>query len=196
MQVVNDEEIAADLLQNEVIDPRCYGLNLNPNECVVFLDSNGDTICLGRKISADRLKWVKGQYPWEIKPRNNEQSLAIDLVMDRNVDLVTFTGKAGTGKSLIAMSCALELVLEKRQYNKLVIYRPIQAVGADLGFLPGSKEEKLLPWFQSIMDNFETLFSIKGTNEFKRDFKKDGRGAIGRLVSNNIWVREKLRWRL
>jgi PhoH-like ATPase len=174
MQIVNDEEIAADLLQNDVIDPRCYGLKLNPNECVVFLDSNGDTICLGRKISFDRLKWVKGQYPWDIKPRNNEQSLAIDLIMDRNVDLVTFTGIAGCGKSLLTLACGLELVLEKRQYDKFVIYRPIQPVGSDIGYLPGSVSEKLEPHFAAIMDNFETLFTGKTGKDYKKDeWKKD-----------------------
>ena len=169
IQTVNDEEIAADLLQNEVIDPRCYGLKLNPNECVVFPDVNGDTICLGRKVSFDRLKLVKKQYPWGIKDRNNEQAAAIDIMMDRNVDLVTFTGKAGTGKSLIALSCALELVVTRKEYSKLVIYRPIQAVGKDLGFLPGSLEEKLAPWFQAIMDNFEMLLRGKPGDSRRED---------------------------
>lgn len=202
MQVVNDEEIAADLLQNEVIDPRCYGLKLNPNECVVFPDSNGDTICLGRKISEDRLKWVKGQYPWGIKSRNNEQTCLIDMVMDRNVDLVTVLGSAGTGKTICVLGSALELVATKREYEKVVIYRPIQSVGADIGYTPGSVSEKLEPHFAAIMDNFEVLFGGKDPKKGNGDWKasleylqKKGQielGAItyirGRSIPNSIMI--------
>ena len=118
--------------------------------------------------------------------------------MDPNVDLVTLTGKAGCGKTLITISAALELVLEKQQYNKLVIYRPIQAVGNDIGFLPGDITEKLAPWFQAVMDSFEVLFSSKekNNNEWKKDlemFQRKGKIEMeaityirGRSIPNAI----------
>ena len=88
--------------------------------------------------------------------------------MDPTVDLVTLIGKAGTGKSLVVLASALELVLSKKAYDKFVIYRPIQPVGNDIGFLPGTMEEKLGPWFHAIMDNLEFLLGQKN-----REWKKD-----------------------
>jgi hypothetical protein len=70
------------------------------------------------------------------------------LEMDKNIDLVTLIGRAGTGKSLIVLASALELVISKKEYDRFIIYRPIQPVGNDIGYLPGTMEEKLAPWFQ------------------------------------------------
>lgn len=120
----------------------------------------------------------------------------MDLIMDRNVDLVTLIGKAGTGKSLIVLAAALELVVSKHEYEKFIIYRPIQPVGNDIGYLPGTQEEKLAPWFQAVMDNFELLFSSKGRTDWKRElemFQNKGRIEMeaityirGRSIPNAI----------
>ena len=91
--------------------------------------------------------------------------------MDPNVDLITLIGRAGTGKSLIVLATALELVLNRRQYEKFIIYRPIQPVGNDIGYLPGTMEEKLAPWFQAVMDNLEILFSGKNGGDWKRELE-------------------------
>jgi len=171
-QVIVNEEAGLDLQQQSVIDPRLYGLRLNPNECVLFTSDNGDGIAMGRKVGADRLRIIKKAYPWSIASRNKEQTFAIDLIMDPTVDLVTLIGKAGTGKSLVVLASALELVLNRREYDKFIIYRPIQPVGNDIGYLPGTMEEKLAPWFQAIMDNFEILFSGKHSNsDWKRNLE-------------------------
>lgn len=200
VKTVYDEDIAADLMSSSlgIIDPRCYGLDLNPNECVVFPDSNGDTIALARKVAPDKLKMIKNQYPWGVKPRNNEQSCLMDLMMDRDIDLVTVLGPAGTGKTICTLGAALHLVLERREYEKLVIYRPIQSVGADIGYTPGTVQEKLEPHFAAIMDNFEVLFGNKNGADWKRDlemYQKKGRiemGAItyirGRSIPNSIMI--------
>lgn len=177
-QVIEDEEVGLDLQRNTIIDPRQYGLKLNPHECVLFTDSDGGGVALGRKVAFDKLKLVKKQYPWNISARNKEQSFAMDLIMDKNIDLVTLIGKAGTGKSLVVLACALELVISKKEYDKFIIYRPIQPVGNDIGYLPGTMEEKLAPWFQAIMDNFKMLFSNKVGGDWRRDlemFQKKGR---------------------
>lgn len=145
-QTIEHEEAGLDLQQQGSIDPRAYGLALNPNECVLFQDTLGNGIAMGRRVAADRVRLIKKTYPWNIAPRNKEQSFAIDLIMDSNVDLVTLIGRAGTGKSLIVLATALELVLSRREYDKFVIYRPIQPVGNDIGYLPGPQplDAKLL----------------------------------------------------
>jgi len=169
-QVVADEAAGLDLQKSNSIDPRAYNLKLQANECVLFKNENGDGIAMGRKVSFDKIKPIKKHYPWSISPRNKEQTFAIDLLMDKNVDLVTLIGKAGSGKSLIALASAIELVLNKKEYDKLIIYRPIQEVGSGIGYLPGDISEKLAPWFQAIMDSFEVLFSTK-SGDWKRNLE-------------------------
>jgi PhoH-like ATPase len=114
---------------------------------------------MGRKIGHNKIQLVKKQYPWSLNPRNKEQVLAVDMLMDPNIDLITLIGIAGCGKSLIALACALEMVLNKKMYDRLIVYRPFEPVGNEIGFLPGSMEEKLLPWMGAVMDSFEVLFS-------------------------------------
>lgn len=94
-----------------------------------------------------------------VSPRNREQSLAFDLMLDPNVKLVTLTGAAGTGKTLIAMACAAHLVMEKHLYDRIVVSRPIQPLGKDIGYLPGDMYEKMEPWIGPIKDAIEFLFS-------------------------------------
>lgn len=196
VQVIVDEEIGMDLQQEGFIDPRLYGLKLSPNECILFQSDNGDGIAMGRKVAPDKLRIIKKCYPWSVAARNMEQTFLIDLITDKNIDLITAIGQAGTGKTLVALASALELVLNRREYDKLIIYRPIQSVGNDIGYLPGTMEEKLSPWFQAIMDNFEFLFSGKSVTDWKRElemFQKKGRiemNAItyirGRSIPNSI----------
>jgi PhoH-like ATPase len=159
-QVVVNEEAGAELQQLGFLNPDDFGLTLHSNECVLFQNEGGLDIAQGRHADGC-IKLIKKIYPWNIASRNAQQSCAMDMIMDPNIDLVTLVGKAGTGKTLCILACALELVLNKRQYNKLVIYRPIQPVGNDLGYLPGSLVEKLGPWYQAILDSFEVLFATK-----------------------------------
>lgn len=193
---IKNEVAGLDLQRDGFIDPSNYDLfNLLPNECVYFVNEFDDGIALGRKVG-DKIKLVKKLFPWGISSRNNEQRFAIDLIMDKKIDLVTLIGKAGTGKSLVVLAAALELVISKREYDKFIIYRPIQPVGNDIGYLPGTMEEKLAPWFQAIMDNFEVLFNNKAGGDWKRDlemFQRKGRIEMeaityirGRSIPNAI----------
>lgn len=95
---------------------------------------------------------------WGIRPRNKEQKFALELLLDDAVKVATLVGSAGTGKTLLALAVGLEKVIEKRLYKRLLIIRPVVPMGDDLGYLPGSKEEKLRPWMQPIYDNLEYLF--------------------------------------
>ncbi len=94
-----------------------------------------------------------------IRARNKEQRFALELLLNDHVRVVSLVGRAGTGKTLLAIAVGLEKVMEQKAYGRLLITRPVIPLGNDLGFLPGSKEEKLRPWMQPIYDNLEFIFS-------------------------------------
>lgn len=108
--------------------------------------------------SLESFKNYTGNIVFGIKARNEEQAMAFDLLLDDNVQMVTLIGKAGTGKTLLAIAAGLQKVVEENRYSRLVISRPISPLGKDLGFLPGTKSEKFNPWMQPIYDNMEILF--------------------------------------
>lgn len=99
---------------------------------------------------------------WGIKPRNVEQRCAIDLLLRDDIKLVTMIGPAGTGKTLLALACGLRKVFDEGAYNRILISRPIVPLGRDIGYLPGTKEEKLFHWMQPIYDNLEFLCESSG----------------------------------
>ena len=105
-----------------------------------------------------------------IRPRNKEQTFALDLLLDDNVRLVTVVGKAGTGKTLLALAAGLQRTVEAGAYSRLLVSRPVMPMGRDLGFLPGSIEEKLDPWMQPIFDNLEFLLVSGGKRRGVRGF--------------------------
>ena len=98
---------------------------------------------------------------WGIKPRNKEQSIALDLLMDDNVKLVTLVGQAGTGKTLLALAAGLKKTVDEHVYKRMLVSRPIIPMGRDIGYLPGTKEEKLINWVQPIYDNLEHILTIR-----------------------------------
>tara|TARA_R110000851_G_scaffold26997_1_gene76134 strand:- start:815 stop:1477 length:663 start_codon:yes stop_codon:yes gene_type:complete len=99
---------------------------------------------------------------WGLSANNKEQKFAMDLLFDKDIKIVSLTGQAGTGKTLIAAASGLEQVLNcttsQGGYDKLIITRPVQPLGRDIGFLPGTLEEKMMPWIAPIRDNLEHLF--------------------------------------
>lgn len=103
-----------------------------------------------------------------VRPKNKEQQFALDLLLDPDVPLVTLIGSAGCGKSLMATAAGIEQVLEEQTYEKILVSRPIQPMGRDMGFLPGTVEEKLAPWIQPIKDSLQLLLGKdKRTMELK-----------------------------
>jgi PhoH-like ATPase len=97
---------------------------------------------------------------WGIRPRNREQHCALDLLLSDEIKLVTLVGKAGTGKTMLAIAAGLQKVVEESTYVKLLVSRPIFPLGRDVGYLPGDIEEKLNPWMQPIYDNVEFLMGL------------------------------------
>lgn len=109
---------------------------------------------------------------WGVVPRNKEQTFAYDLLFDDNIPLVSLIGRAGSGKTLMAIAAGLEQVLGfgERKYKKIVVSRPVQPMGKDIGFLPGTMEEKMMPWLMPIHDNLEFILGNK--NQIKSYFEK------------------------
>jgi PhoH-like ATPase len=94
---------------------------------------------------------------WEVRAKNKEQQFALDMLMDDDVKIVSLVGKAGCGKTLLALAAGLKQILDERTYKKLIVSRPVQPMGRDIGFLPGTLEEKMMPWIAPIQDNLEFL---------------------------------------
>jgi PhoH-like ATPase len=137
--------------------------SITPNHCILLRDrTNPSHTALGR-YDATRREIMALRTPREgvtgVRPRNKEQSFAIDLLMDESIRLVTLVGKAGTGKTLLAIAAGLKRTVEDGVYTRMLVSRPVMPLGRDLGFLPGDVEEKLNPWMQPIFDNLEFLFS-------------------------------------
>ncbi len=106
---------------------------------------------------------------WGIKPRNKEQAMALDLLMDDNVKLVTLVGQAGTGKTLLALAAGLKKTVDEHAYKRMLVSRPIIPMGKDIGYLPGTKEEKLVNWMQPIYDNLEYILTIRKKKHYIED---------------------------
>ncbi|ABB31538.1 PhoH family protein [Geobacter metallireducens RCH3] len=140
------------------------GQTFFPNQCVTLRDeANPSHTALGKYRVGDGkitplIKTGK-EGVWSIFPRNREQAFAFDLLLDDSIKLVTLVGKAGTGKTLLAIAAGLHKTAEENVFNRLLVSRPVFPMGRDLGFLPGDIEEKLAPWMQPIFDNVELLLS-------------------------------------
>jgi PhoH-like ATPase len=148
---------------------------LMPNQYVLLKDETNPSHTAMGRYSAARGRVVPLLRPgkegvWGIRPRNMEQSFALDLVLNDEVKLITIVGKAGTGKTLLAIAGGLHKVTEEGLYQKLLVSRPIFPLGRDIGYLPGDVEQKLNPWMQPIFDNVEFLLNLS------RADKKAGRG--------------------
>ncbi|HEY3233123.1 MAG TPA: PhoH family protein [Polyangiaceae bacterium] len=147
---------------------------LYPNLCVLLRDDGPRTrTALARYHSRStqiRVLSLPKDGVTGIRPRNKEQSFALDLLLDDSVQLVTVVGKAGTGKTLLALAAGLKRTVQDGAYSRLLVSRPVMPLGRDLGFLPGDIEEKLHPWMQPIYDNLEFLLAAGGRRGGPRDF--------------------------
>ncbi len=153
-------------------------LGLLPNQYVTLTEaSNRSHSAIGRfdKLSGRMvpLRGAEKDGVWSLFPRNREQSFALDALLDDNVKIVTLVGKAGTGKTLLAIAAGLQKTAEENVYNRLLVSRPVFPMGRDLGFLPGDIEEKLTPWMQPIFDNVELLLSgHEGEKRHSKGYKE------------------------
>jgi len=144
-----------------------------PNQFVILVSSaNEKKTGLSRFVAFNKpllkvKEFVKGKEGtiFGLTPRNKEQQMALNLLMDESVPVVSMMGSAGTGKTLLAIAAALEYVInredEGQKYEKIIVSRSVMPMGKDIGFLPGTMEEKMAPWVAPIQDNLDTLFSNK-----------------------------------
>ena len=148
------------------------------NQCLTLVDAaNPSHTALARYNralrQADPLLRAPKDGLWGIHPRNREQQFAFDMLLNEDIQLVTLVGKAGTGKTLLAIAAGLHKSADEGQYSRLLVSRPIFPLGRDLGYLPGDIDEKLSPWMQPIFDNVELLLgSVEENSKRKRGYKE------------------------
>ena len=145
-----------------------------PHYSNLFIDFNNQ---MYGKISPDGEKIVKlertvGDSCWGIYPRNREQLFAFELLLDDRIKLVSIPGIAGSGKTLLSLAAGLRKVEDEKKYQRLIVARPLIAMGQDIGYLPGSREEKVRPWMQPIYDNLHLLLKNRNV-DFSSFVKKN-----------------------
>jgi PhoH-like ATPase len=154
------------------VDELKLQMTVCPNEFLILKDEFGSSKSAILKVSSDGKTveplFLSNEPVWGISARNVQQRMALELILNDDIPLVTLTGKAGTGKTLLALAAALMKVEDERKYKKLLIARPVVPMGNDIGFLPGEMDEKLRPWMQPIYDNLEFLFDTKKTGDIDK----------------------------
>ena len=136
--------------------------SLHPNQYIMLVsNANQKKTALGRftNHATPIRQLLKSQKIWGIKPRNKEQQFLMDALMDPGIQIVTVIGKAGSGKTICAIAAGLEQTIDEmsQQYTRVIVSRPVQPLGKDIGFLPGTMEEKMTPWLMPIQDNLQFL---------------------------------------
>ncbi len=155
----------ANYIKNEEMSSQ--GMNLCPHEFVLLENTGDGQTALFKHdhkkarlvmMHEDKTRW------WNIAARSMEQRMAMELLANPDVRLVTLMGQAGTGKTLLALAAGLQQVVIEKKYQKMLVSRPIMPLGKDIGYLPGSKEEKIEHWMDPIYDNLEFILSYKSTD--------------------------------
>ncbi|MDH3412850.1 MAG: PhoH family protein, partial [Gammaproteobacteria bacterium] len=158
-----------------------------PNQCLYCEERSLEALVreVGKgkvRIQIARNYAEGGESVWGIHARNREQGFALNLLMDADIDFVSLLGTAGTGKTLLALAAGLAQTLDNRRYREIVMTRVTVPVGDDIGFLPGTEEEKMTPWMGALMDNLEVLTESDVGGDW-------GRAATQDLLQNRIKIR-------
>lgn len=181
-EVAVSPEVIAEFYESDLITINTQ--ELIPNEFVLLVDeANQKNTALARAVQENGLVHLNSNYEkvWNLQSRSKEQRMALELLMEPSVEVVTLVGQAGTGKTLLALAAGLENTIRQKRYEKLLVSRPIIPLGKDLGYLPGTKDEKLSLWMQPIFDNLSYLMSTarQNNNEFSV------REKIDKMIRNN-----------
>jgi len=159
-----------------------------PNEFLCFKgDEDAELRVIGPKDDRVVLQLVENyrassRQVWGISARNREQNFALNVLMDPEIDFVTLLGTAGTGKTLLALAAGLAQTLDQQRYREIIMTRATVSVGEDIGFLPGTEEEKMTPWMGALTDNLEVLTSPQEGGAW-------GRAATNELLASRIKIR-------
>lgn len=143
-----------------------------PNECLISKNDSGFSAIV-RKVENGKvlLEYMQDytQHPvWGISARNQEQNMALNVLMDPDIDFVSLLGAAGTGKTLLTLAAGLAQTLDDNLYNEIIMTRATIPIAEDIGFLPGTEEEKMTPWMGALMDNLEVLTHSEGTSDWEK----------------------------
>ncbi len=160
-----DDQIIDSVYKNEEVFLDKDEVELLANQFVMLISSSSEkkTALVKFKNYETPLKKVDSYQTgvWQLRPRNKEQNFALDLLMDPDIDLVSIIGKAGSGKTLLALAAGLQQCFggtaNDKTYDRVIVTKPVEPVGKDIGFLPGSMEEKMMPWLAPIQDNLKNL---------------------------------------
>ncbi len=159
-----------------------------PNQCVAIGDAGGVEAVV-KEVDQDSvmMQLVDDYYEarknvWGIHARNREQNFALNLLMDPDIDFVTLMGTAGTGKTLLALAAGLSQTMDEKRYSEIIVTRATVSIGEDIGYLPGTEEEKMTPWMGALTDNLEVLTSPQEGGEW-------GRAATNDLLASRVKVR-------
>ena len=183
-----------------LIDDENVYSNLHPNQYIMMVsNANEKKSALAKfKCYHEPLKNMvhKSLPDWKIDARNKEQSFAIDMLMNPDIKIVSLVGRAGSGKTLLAIAAGLQQTIGLRaddnHYSRLIVSRPVQPLGKDIGFLPGTMEEKMLPWLMPIQDNLKFLMGDRTSLEMYMEKGKIEIEALtyirGRSISNAFIV--------
>lgn len=160
-----------------------------PNQCLYSDNETRPFSAVVRKMEPEyavietTLDYASSRHTvWGINARNREQNFALNLLMDPDIDFVSLVGPAGTGKTLLALAAGLAQTLEEKRYLEIIMTRVTIPVGEDIGFLPGTEEEKMTPWMGALMDNMEVLTHTDGAGDW-------GRAATNDLLQSRIKIR-------
>jgi len=186
-EIVVDDEFIERLYKGELmyLDEK-QTVGLFPHQFLTLISNkNANKTALARFINKEsslrRIPEFKGRNQiFGVESRNREQSFAMDLLMDPTVPIVTLVGKAGSGKTLTAIAAGMEQMLKKGVYTRLIVSRPVQPMGRDIGFLPGTMEEKMLPWLSPIQDNLQ--FLLGNDKELLQEYMARGQIEIEALT--------------
>lgn len=159
----------------------------NPNDCLSTQDNEFQAMV--KTIDGDNavIQLVRDYTQsknavWGICAKNREQNFSLNLLLDPDIDFVTLQGSAGTGKTLLTIAAGLTQVMDQNRYTEIIMTRVTIPVGEDIGFLPGTEEEKMTPWMGALMDNLEVLHTTQAGGSF-------GRAATQDLLQNKIKIR-------
>ena len=167
-----------------------------PNQYIMMVSNSNEKKSALAKFENHHIplkKVIHKKIPdWKIEARNKEQAFAIDMLMDPNIKIVSLVGRAGSGKTLMAIAAGLQQTIglrsDENHYDRLIVSRPVQPLGKDIGFLPGTMEEKMLPWLMPIQDNLKFLMGDRSSLEMYIDKGKIEVEALtyirGRSIAN------------
>lgn len=198
-ELYRDRLIAMTQLQPALVETDAdgveYPIELSPNEFVVLRDTADENHTgLGRRL-ADTEHLIPVTNPkkpvFGIVARNVQQTMAMDVLLDEEVKLVTLLGSAGTGKTLLALAAGMAKVFGEGRYDKLLVARPIMPLGRDIGYLPGDKDEKLGAWMQPIFDNLTYLMNSRGGPNQNAD-SQTAEQRVQKLMADGKLVLEPL----